>query len=78
MEFGDASGAGLLDIKQRRWNAQIIQAIDKNLMACLSGLLAPGEVLGHLQPGVAQVFGLSVDILIATGGGDNMMAAISR
>ena len=78
MEYGDASGTGLLDIRQRCWNQQIIDTIDqqRNLMDCLPKLLPHNASAGTVKADVASALGLPAGIPVATGGGDNMMAAI--
>jgi len=78
MEYGDASGSGLLDIRQRRWHAGMLKAVDgdKDLTECLPPLLQADSTVGTLRPEVAAELGLSAGIPVSTGGGDNMMAAI--
>ena len=74
MEYGDASGTGLLNVYTREWDSEILQAIDpdKNLAACLPSFESPGK----LSKKAAAHYGLKSGIVIAAGGGDNMMAAI--
>ncbi len=74
MEYGDASGTGLLNVYTREWNSEILQAIDpdKDLATCLPDFKGPGV----LSKKAAARYGLAEDIVIASGGGDNMMAAI--
>ena len=78
MEYGDASGTGLLDVRQRCWSSELLRAVDpsRDLALCLPELVAPGEVLGHTATAFSEEFGLPARIPVATGGGDNMMAAI--
>ena len=78
MEYGDASGTGLLDIRARSWHTGLLGALDdeRDLSAALPPLLQPDEQLGRLREAVARELGLPVGIPVATGGGDNMMAAI--
>lgn len=78
MECGDASGTGLLDIRERRWHAGILRALDaqRDLSACLPGLVNAGDFIGELRNGVARELGLPVGTPVSCGGGDNMMAAI--
>ncbi len=78
MEYGDASGTGLLDIRERRWHQGMLAAVDaeRDLAQCLPPLLAADATLGQLRPDVAAELGLPVGIPVSTGGGDNMMAAI--
>jgi len=78
MECGDASGTGLLDVRNRRWHEGIMAAVDedRDLSSALPELAAPHSVIGQLQPEVAAQYGLPSGVPVATGGGDNMMAAI--
>ena len=76
MEFGDASGTALLDVKKRRWSAAALQAIDPALAEKLPPLQSSDQPAGHLQAATADALGLSTDVLVSAGGGDNMMGAI--
>src|SRR3954471_7286787 len=40
MEYGDASGTALLDVKKRKWSEQAIQAIDPELAGKLPALIS--------------------------------------
>jgi xylulokinase len=76
MEFGDASGTALLDVRSRRWSSEVCAAIDDNLISKLPPLGSSTEPVGKLLPALATAWGLSPDVIISAGGGDNMMAAI--
>ncbi len=78
MECGDASGTGLLDVRERGWHPGMLAALDaeRDLAAALPDLAAPGSVIGRVTPAAASELGLPAGIPVATGGGDNMMAAI--
>lgn len=78
MEFGDASGTGLLDVRTRQWSAHMLRAVDaeRDLSACLPPLLHADRILGTISETAARRFGLPAGIPVAPGGGDNMMAAI--
>jgi len=78
MEFGDASGTGLLDIRERRWHEGMLAAVDedRDLSSALPNLAKPHSTIGHLRPDIAASYGLPPGVPVATGGGDNMMAAI--
>ncbi|MBL8754361.1 MAG: xylulokinase [Planctomycetes bacterium] len=76
MEFGDASGSGFFDPVARRWDAAAMAAIDPRLAAMLPPLRAPGGLAGRLRGDAAEALGLAPGLPVATGGGDNMMAAI--
>ncbi len=78
MEYGDASGTGLMNVRERRWHDAALRAIDdqRDLGDALPVLLDAGEQMGCLRPASAATLGLPPGIPVATGGGDNMMAAI--
>ena len=75
MEFGDASGTGLMDIRRRQWHEEALSVIDFALEEKLPPLLHPAEPLGHLREEWTSPFGLE-RVLVSSGGGDNMMGAI--
>lgn len=78
MEWGDASGTGLLDIRSRQWHQGMLAAVDgeRDLSACLPALVEPGSQVGQLQDKPAESLGLPAGGTVYAGGGDNMMAAI--
>jgi xylulokinase len=75
MEFGDASGTGLMDIRKRRWNEEAVNAVDPELLPRLPALSHPREPVGYVRRAVADRFGFN-RVLVSAGGGDNMMGAI--
>src|SRR3989449_708734 len=76
MEYGDASGTALLDVKTRKWSDKVLRAIDPGLGVKLPPLIPSDQPAGRLQPAIAKALGLSPDVLVSAGGGDNMMGAI--
>jgi D-xylulose kinase len=76
MEYGDASGTALLDVKKRRWSEAAIKAIDEELGGKLPPLRGSDQPAGTLQPSTAKQLDLAPDTLVSAGGGDNMMGAI--
>ncbi|MEO7675216.1 MAG: xylulokinase [Verrucomicrobiota bacterium] len=76
MEYGDASGTALLDVKKRKWSAAVLNAIDPLLAEKLPPLMPSDHASGFLQATTAKELGLSTDVLVSAGGGDNMMGAI--
>jgi xylulokinase len=75
MEWGDASGTALMDVRSRTWCAEAIAAIDPALAAKLPALAHSREAVGVLRPEIAGQLGLGPDVLVS-GSGDNMMGAI--
>jgi xylulokinase len=76
MEYGDASGTALLNVRTRTWSRPVVDFIDPRLMDMLPGLQSSRQPAGQLKPGVATAWGLPQGVLVSAGGGDNMMGAI--
>jgi xylulokinase len=76
MEFGDASGTALLDVKKRKWSEAAVRAIDAGLADKLPPLISSDQPAGYLSAATAKELGLSTATLVSAGGGDNMMGAI--
>ncbi|TDX31435.1 xylulokinase [Modicisalibacter xianhensis] len=77
-ESGDASGTGYFDTRSRTWHHDVFRAIAPELdpERVLPRLIDSREPVGRVRPEVARELGLSENVLVASGGGDNMMAAI--
>jgi D-xylulose kinase len=76
MEYGDASGTALMDVRRRRWSEAAAHAIDRALLAKLPALSPSDQPAGVLRESTAKELGLRPGILVSAGGGDNMMGAI--
>jgi xylulokinase len=76
MEYGDASGTALMDVRKRIWSKVVIGAIDRNLSDWLPPLSDSHKPAGLLRADLAAKYGLSRDVVVSAGGGDNMMGAI--
>lgn len=76
MEFGDASGTALLDVRRHRWCQEICTVIDDGLRDKLPDVGSSLSPVGTLLPALAERWGLGKNIVVSAGGGDNMMAAI--
>jgi len=76
MEYGDASGSGLLDVRKRVWSKVVLKAIDSKLQSYLPALQDSSKPAGYLTAERAKAYGLSQKVLVSAGGGDNMMGAI--
>lgn len=76
MEYGDASGTALLDVRKRKWARSVLDAIDPGLGNKLPPLISSDQPAGQLQATTAKQLGLNPGVLVSAGGGDNMMGAI--
>ncbi|MBE0542793.1 MAG: xylulokinase [Verrucomicrobia bacterium] len=76
MEYGDASGTALLDVRKRKWARSVLDAIDPGLGNKLPPLISSDQPAGQLQSATAKQLGLNPGVLVSAGGGDNMMGAI--
>ena len=76
MEFGDASGTALLDVRKKQWCQPLVDFIDPALMRALPTVGSSLISAGRLRPELASRWGLKNSIAISMGGGDNMMGAI--
>jgi xylulokinase len=76
MEYGDASGTALLDVRKRKWSTEAINAIDPELADKLPNLISSDKPAGTLQASTAKMLDLVPGVVVSAGGGDNMMGAI--
>ena len=76
MEYGDASGMGFLNIQTKDWDQDLINFVDSRVNSMLPELGSSNALHGALLPDLAGEWGLSSDVIVSAGGGDNMMGAI--
>lgn len=76
MEYGDASGTALMDVRRRRWSEAAARAVDPDLLGKLPTLSPSDQPAGTLSKAAAKELGLSPGVMVSAGGGDNMMGAI--
>jgi len=76
MEYGDASGTALLDVRRRTWCGEALHAIDRRLGDWLPALSPSDQACGVLRADLAARYGLPAGVTVSAGGGDNMMGAI--
>ena len=76
MEYGDASGTALMDVRRRVWCDRVLEIIDPNLKEKLPPLQSSDKPAGTVRKEAAEELGLSEGVLVSSGGGDNMMGAI--
>jgi xylulokinase len=74
-DMSDASGTLLFDVRQRRWSAEVVAALDVDpgwLPLAVEGTTQTGTVNAH----AAAVTGLLQGTPVVAGGGDNAAAAV--
>lgn len=76
MEYGEASGTALMDVRKRQWSKEVIKAIDPGLTGKLPRLQSSDKPAGVVRSEVAKFFGFGPGVIVSAGGGDNMMGAI--
>lgn len=77
-EYGDASGTGYFDVVRRQWSREVFAKIapELDLDQVLPALLRAEEKQGVIKPEIAAQFGFNENVIVSSGGGDNMMGAI--
>lgn len=77
-EYGDASGTGYFNIRTRQWDRDLLNRVDPTgrLEQALPPLIEADQAAGTLRPDLAKRLGMSPDVIVSSGGGDNMMGAI--
>ncbi|SHE55455.1 xylulokinase [Modicisalibacter ilicicola DSM 19980] len=77
-EAGDASGTGYFDTRTRRWREDVFAEIAPELdpERVLPRLIESREPAGTVRADLARELGLGDGVLVASGGGDNMLGAI--
>src|SRR5213593_2296391 len=67
MEYGDASGTALMDVKKRKWSQAAIDAIDPELSARLPRLIPSDQSAGQVQLSTAKQLDLHTAVLVSAG-----------
>ena len=75
MEWGDASGTALMNVRSRAWSTEALAAIDASLASKLPPLVDSREPAGVVRGDLAGRWGLR-DGVVVCGSGDNMMGAV--
>jgi xylulokinase len=76
MEYGDASGTALMNVRRRAWSSSVLKFIDPALEEKLPPLGSSCEPAGTLRPELTERWRLPDGVIVSAGGGDNMMGAI--
>lgn len=74
-DVSDASGMLLLDVKNRTWSKEMCDICGISV-DMLPKLFESYETVGTLKPEIAQQLGLSEQVKVAAGAGDNAAAAV--
>ena len=75
-EYGDASGTALFDVRERKWSQAVCKYISPNVESYLPPLTTSEIPAGKVSKAAADLYGLNEGVIVSSGGGDNMMAAI--
>lgn len=73
-DASDASGMLLFDVKNRCWSKEMMEICSVKEEQ-LAKVYESYEAVGHLTPEAAEALGLSTDVVVAAGAGDNAAAA---
>jgi xylulokinase len=76
MEYGDASGTALMDVRTRTWAQEVLDFIDPALAERMPALGSSAQAIGTLVPDLARRWNIPHGVVVSAGGGDNMMGAI--
>lgn len=74
-DVSDASGMLLLDVKNRKWSEYMMNLLDINENQ-LPRLFESYEVIGNVSKKAAEETGLSTDVKVVIGGGDQAVGAV--
>ena len=74
-DYSDASGMLLLDVKNKTWSREMLEICGVS-EAQMPGLYESYDCIGTLLPEVAEQLGLSDQVKVCAGAGDNAAAAI--
>ncbi len=75
-ERGDASGTALFNVYTNKWDEKLCSLIDESLIKKMPRIVEWNSIIGVVKSDVREELGLSSDVVVSTGGGDNMMSAI--
>ena len=74
-DYSDASGMLLLDVEHRCWSAEMLEICGISAEQ-MPTLFESAQPIGQILPQTAKALGLSTDVIVAAGAGDNAGAAI--
>ena len=76
-DASDASGTLLLDLRERTWSREILDALEIPV-GWLPGVFEGPERTGQVRKDIASELGLHHQLPVAAGGGDNAAAAVGN
>ena len=74
-DYSDASGMLLLDVEHKRWSEEMLSICGVTAEQ-MPRLYESYEVVGTVKPDAAQRLGISTDVKVVAGAGDNAAAAV--
>lgn len=74
-DVSDASGTLLLDVEQRKWSSELLDAV-KLESKVLPRLYESSDIVGTVSPKIAEELGLTNDVVVVAGAGDQPAAAV--
>ncbi len=74
-DFSDASGMLLLDVEHKRWSKEMLDVCGVS-ESQMPQLFESYEVIGTLRREISAALGLSTDVKVIAGAGDNAAAAV--
>ncbi|MDO5147149.1 MAG: FGGY-family carbohydrate kinase, partial [Eubacteriales bacterium] len=74
-EVSDASATQILDVPNRRWSDEIMDAMDLS-ESMLGKVYESQEITGYLLPEVAEAMGLTTKVAVVGGASDNAAAGV--
>ena len=74
-DYSDASGMLLLDVEHKRWSEEMLSICGVTAEQ-MPRLYESYEVVGTVKPDAAQRLGISADVKVVAGAGDNAAAAV--
>ena len=75
-DYSEASNTGLLDINERCWSREIIDAVGLDFDKLPEDIHNSTDMVGHVTAGAAAATGLAEGTPVITGGGDVSCAAL--
>ncbi len=73
-EMSDAAGTGWLDVAGRQWSGELLQSCNLDL-SHMPALVEGTDVSGTLRAELAERYGMSKQVVVAGGAGDNAASA---